>query len=132
MTLPCHDALVVHAGLVPVLPLCDQHDEDLYSIRNLSADGQRALYDTAEGRPWAEAWDALAGTKPFILFGHDAPRGLQQWQHSLGLDTNCCNGGRLTACILPGRELVSVDGLGQLHLVGAGPVREWRQYSRRI
>ena len=26
----------------------------------------------------------------------DAPRGLQQYPHAIGLDTNCCNGGQLT------------------------------------
>jgi hypothetical protein len=44
-----------------------------------------------------------------ISFFVDADRGLQQYEHAIGLDTGCVYGGRLTACILPERRLVSVS-----------------------
>ena len=54
--------------------------------------------------PWARLW-----TGPeLVLFGHDADRGLQEYDNALGIDTGCVYGGRLTACILPERRLVSV------------------------
>ena len=43
-----------------------------------------------------------------MFFGHDAARGLQAKSSAVGIDTGCVYGGRLTAMLLPDRELVSV------------------------
>ena len=44
----------------------------------------------------------------FVVYGHNALRGLQQHATSVGLDTGCCYGGRLTAYVLPDHVTVSV------------------------
>lgn len=36
-----------------------------------------------------------------IIFGHDSARHLQGYDYCTGIDTACCSGGQLTACVLP-------------------------------
>jgi hypothetical protein len=101
--LPEHQALVVHAGLVPGVPLERQDPQHLLTMRSICPDG-RASPRIEDGVPWASVWVG----PPHVYFGHDAVRGLQQHPHATGLDTGCVYGGRLTACVLPDRALVSV------------------------
>ncbi|KAJ2848953.1 hypothetical protein IWW36_002969 [Coemansia brasiliensis] len=44
-----------------------------------------------------------------VIYGHDAGRDLQIHEFTKGLDSRCVYGGKLTAFILPGEQLVSVD-----------------------
>jgi len=101
--LPEHDALVVHAGLIPDLPLEEQDPDDLMNMRSILGDGTTSRY-YEEGKPWASLWPGPR----VVVFGHDAVRGLQSRAHSMGLDTGCVYGGWLTGLWLPGRDLVSV------------------------
>ena len=103
LELPELDALVVHAGLLPNLPLEDQDPYDLMNMRSILDDGT-ASSDYEEGEPWASLWPGPR----LVLFGHDAIRGLQRYPHAFGLDTGCVYGGWLTGLWLPGRDLVSV------------------------
>lgn len=98
-----HHTLVVHAGLVPNVPLSAQRREALLTMRSVRADGS-ASKRIEEGEPWASLWPG----PEHVLFGHDAVRGLQRWPYATGLDTGCVYGGRLTALLLPERTLVSV------------------------
>lgn len=78
---------VVHAGVDP---------------RHPSRTGRhRALFDRSR-------WWARYKGKKLVLYGHDARRGLNDrrpW--SLGLDTGCVGGGRLTGYIVEEDRLVS-------------------------
>lgn len=104
--LPALGSLVVHGGLVPGVALDQQERRYVLNLRSIDSEG-RPSTRVEEGVPWASLW-----TGPqFVVFGHDALRGLQKHPHALGLDTGCVYGKRLTAVWLPERHLVQVDAL---------------------
>jgi len=97
------NTLVVHAGLLPHVPLAQQPRHLLLNMRSIDAEGNGTTR-VSEGSPWAERW---AGPR-FVVFGHDALRKLQRHPHALGLDTGCVYGGQLSAVWLPERTVVQV------------------------
>lgn len=108
-------ALFVHAGLVAGIRLAKQNPRLMMNMRSILPDGT-VTSKFFSNWPWARLWDG----PQTVLFGHDADRGLQQYEHAIGLDTGCVYGGRLTACILPEKRLVSVSAR-----------REYFKYRRR-
>lgn len=116
LPLPEHEAIVVHAGLVPGVPLEAQRPRDMLEMRSIRADGSPTKH-LEQGVPWASLWPGPT----HVYFGHDAVRGLQRYPHATGLDTGCVYGGRLTACVLPSREIVSVRAARSY----AGPADGW-------
>ncbi len=100
------EVLVVHAGLVPGVALEDQREEHLRSLRSIADSGEptsRLLVHY----PWAAKWRGPA----WVVFGHDAVRGLQQYPLATGLDTGCVYGRQLSALVLPEGKLVQVSAL---------------------
>lgn len=127
ISVPSMAILVVHAGIVPGVPLHLQLREDMVTMRNLdslldgmsthsthSAKSTRSNSDTWSataspkvGRSWAEVYcdgnymTTEDGRPIHIYFGHDAKRGLQRLPYATGLDTGCCYGEhhRVVLCI---------------------------------
>ncbi len=108
LDLPEANALVVHGGLVPGVPLAKQERELVLNLRSFDGQG-RPTPRIEGGTPWAAWWKG----NRFVLFGHDAVRGLQRHPYALGLDTGCVYGGQLTGVWLPERRLVQVDAKRQ-------------------
>ncbi|CEM22757.1 unnamed protein product [Vitrella brassicaformis CCMP3155] len=98
------DLVVVHAGLNPFLPLEEQSEWELTHMRNVLVDGRRGVEDDKQGVHWIDLWDG----PQLVVYGHDAKKGLYVTQHTIGLDTGCVYGGRLSAVVLPGRHIYSV------------------------
>ena len=94
--------LVVHAGIVPGVPLDRQDRTHLLNMRSFKADGSPTK--KIEGDPWASRWHG----PPHVVFGHDAVRGLQRHKWATGLDTGCVYGGSLTGLWWPRQQWVSV------------------------
>lgn len=108
ISLPEWNAVIVHGGFLPDIPWREQGAEIITKIQVISPEGLPAKRSEAPaGRPWADYWN---GTE-LVFYGH-TPRPLPVIrQNSIGLDTGCAYGGQLTACILPGRDIIQVESL---------------------
>ncbi len=105
--LPQHRACVVHAGVLPGLPLAQQDPWVLTHVRSIDS----------QGMPSTELNDPLWATQyrgpTHIVFGHSAQVGLQLQEHATGLDSGCVYGGRLTGLLLEIGQ--PVPTIGQRH-----------------
>ncbi|KAJ1653100.1 hypothetical protein IWQ61_006713 [Dispira simplex] len=125
--------LVVHGGIDPFKSLIDQDPNVVMTVRNILKDGS-ASASRQHGMAWAKLWNRyrkhhsnLAETAAenlqitiptkiapdyqdvkYIVYGHDAGRGLKIRKYAYGLDSGCVYGGNLTALVLPDWELISV------------------------
>jgi len=124
--LPDYNAVVVPAGMAPGRDVTRQSREVLTMMRFMHNDTHRMMPLDMPGfrQPkdsvyWAEKYDGDVD----VLFGHNVVGrdGAQVWERPngakcYGLDTGCCFGGRLTACVLTPadpfhREIVQVPAL---------------------
>ena len=112
LSIPSHQSIVVHAGLVPGVDFEDQNLTDMYTMRDIypisdtsstDCDNDTIIgNDTAVcrwkatptdtvGVAWAPHWKD-PDNNHHVFFGHDARRGLQLTTMATGLDTGCCYG----------------------------------------
>ncbi len=101
--LPDHAVRVVHAGVVPGVPIEAQKRSTLLSIRSLGA--HREPIDKRGGVPWGLRYKG----PPHIVFGHNAGVRPQFHVWATGIDTGCVYGGALTALVLGEGERVPRD-----------------------
>lgn len=109
ISIPSLSVIIVHAGLVPGIPLTEQELTNMIIMRNLvkSPEGtQSAAELTNEGEAWASFWPG----PDHVYFGHDARRKLQKHAHATGLDTGCVYGNQLTGAVVTkdSTELIQV------------------------
>jgi len=130
-TLPEVGVVIMHAGLLPCVPLASQTREILTMVRYIDPTGRRMLPVKQPGflQPdnsvfWAEVYDGTAD----IVFGHSvvsldgkigAWDGLRTGR-CYGIDTGVCFGGFLTCMILDtenpkSREIVQVKALREYY-----------------
>ncbi len=95
LEVPAHGLRVVHAGLMPALPIERQEVFHFTRLRTIRPDGTGS--SRLGGRLWGELWHG----PPHIVFGHNAITGLQLHADATGLDTGCVYGGELSALVLP-------------------------------
>jgi hypothetical protein len=85
---------VVHAGIMPGIPMAEQDPYHLTHLRSISESGEPS-------HKWGPPWGARYTGPPHIVFGHNARKDPQIHPHATGLDTGCVYGGALTALVVP-------------------------------
>ena len=114
-------AVVVHAGLVPGIPLEEQDPFAVMHMRAISRahhkkhkqkDMGKLVPEEGrnDGEPWYKVWNEeqeLLKTKKkdvdkgmVVVYGHDSKKGLNQRKWSIGLDSGCVNGDRLSGLLI--------------------------------
>jgi hypothetical protein len=88
-----HGLRLVHAGLLPGVPIEDQDPWLLTHIRSVEDDG-------TPSERWGKPWGRKYQGPPHVVFGHNARKSPQIHAHATGLDTGCVYGGALTALVL--------------------------------
>lgn len=95
----------VHGGFLPDRPWQEQPASVVTRIQVIGPDGEPHKRSEFPDAPhWSERWQG----PPFVVYGHTPRAEPLQTKWTLGIDTGCVQGGKLTACILPGRKLVQV------------------------
>ncbi|MCX7807289.1 MAG: metallophosphoesterase [Deltaproteobacteria bacterium] len=110
--------IVVHGGLEPGRSLSEQIPTRVIRLRYVDAAGRFVASDDPSrpppgARPWATVWKG-----PYhVIYGHEVhdlssprvDRNEKTHAECWGIDTGCCYGGKLTALILPTREIAQVQ-----------------------
>lgn len=96
--LDLEECTVVHAGIIPGIPLNEQNPKDLVTLRTL-----------ADNQPWYAPYQG----KKLIVHGHWAAQGLVVRENVIGLDSGCVYGKKLSSVVLPERKIVSVPARKQ-------------------
>jgi hypothetical protein len=117
LDLPEHVARVVHAGIDPTVPFAAQDRKHLLGIRVVPANQKTRRF----GR--TVLWGVRYQGPPHIVFGHNAPAGLQLHPWATGLDTGCVYGGRLTAMVLSEGEKIPRSYAARQRLLVSEPAR---------
>jgi len=98
--LPEHDVRLVHAGVIPDVPMEKQPREALLSMRYLGPDGEPIE------KGGTVLWGTLYVGPPHIVFGHNAQPEPQIHPWATGIDTGAVYGDSLTALVLEASQPV--------------------------
>lgn len=103
--LPEIDTVLVHGGFLPNLAWQTQPASVVTRIQVIDRDGRpRRRVDAPNAPSWADLWSG----PPFVVYGHTPRPEIYERPSSIGIDTACVMGGKLTALTLPEREVVQV------------------------
>lgn len=106
------NTLLVHGGFLPNIPWMEQGLDITTEIQVIGSDGKPYRRGKcAQCTPWQHLWQG----PPYVIYGHTPRAGVERLRWTLGIDTGCCLGGYLSACILPSKEIVQVPARKKYH-----------------
>ncbi len=104
--LPHLQTVFVHGGFLPHIPWQTQDASIVTRIQVVDAENRPRKRAQSRGSPhWSDLWRG----PPFVVYGHTPRPQYRRLEWSIGIDTACVYGGKLTAFILPAGEIVQVS-----------------------
>lgn len=103
------DVVVLHGGLLPGHTPESMDWKKIIRVRNVHVDGKFANLDECSNDPSLPFWTELYDGDDWIIYGHAPFLNPRVQNRTVGLDTGCVYGNRLTGIKLPEMELVQVD-----------------------
>lgn len=98
------ETMVIHAGLNPNLAIDQQLESEITSIRIVDPVSKTYVKRDQPGNPWYYYYKG--GDR--IIYGHSASKSIKINKNTIGIDTGCLYGEKLTAYILPDNRFISV------------------------
>ena len=108
LLVPTRQIIVVHAGVLPGVPLEEQDLEIFLYMRCVEQEGDKLSWTRKfceDLRLWAEVWSG----PEHIYYGHDARRLFKEFPFATALDSACVYGLHLTAVYPSNRKLLRVN-----------------------
>ena len=99
LDLPTVGIRVVHAGVVPGLPIDDQDPRSLMYLRSLARAAPGWPLEASEDRG-SRSWAHFYTGPEHVVFGHNAKPEPEIASYATGIDTGAVYGGRLSAMVL--------------------------------
>lgn len=101
---------VAHAGLVPGVSLTHQDPVGSMTMRTIDL-RTHVPSSASKGVPWWKLWNKYQAASPTtarstVVYGHDSRVGLNVLDFSIGLDSGCVAGGKLSALVVKGGATV--------------------------
>jgi len=99
------DHVFVHGGFLPKIPWQKQSAEVVTHLQKIDAKGNmKKRREYRRGHFWTSFWDH----KPHVVYGHTPRKKIYRTKYTLGIDTGCVWGGKLTAWVLQEDRIVQV------------------------
>lgn len=106
--LPHLRTVFVHGGFLPGQDWRTQDASIVTRIQVVDDLGRPRKRSQSPGSPhWSELWRG----PPFVVYGHTPRQQYERLDWSIGIDTACVQGGKLTALIIPTGEIIQVPAL---------------------
>ncbi|KAG2236735.1 Metallo-dependent phosphatase-like protein [Thamnidium elegans] len=119
LDIPALEARVVHGGLDPYISLMDNDPWSVMNMRDMDSDHHPSKAKLSKNSPssdnvhWTTAYHSYRTNNRTVFYGHDASRGIDLGSKTIGLDSGCIYGRKLSTIEINTRKLYQIDCQGK-------------------
>jgi diadenosine tetraphosphatase ApaH/serine/threonine PP2A family protein phosphatase len=103
--IPEINTLVLHGGIMPYKKINEHSAYEMTSVRIVDPITKEFIKRDKDGLPWYYYYSG----KERIIYGHTAAVSIKYRKNTVGIDTGCLYGEKLSAYILPDDKILSVE-----------------------